>query len=215
MPFLHWDLVELQSRRADLIKGARKPASTPKENATQDEKLIAWYLNDAHPLHVRRTLDQYYYHTLADTTERDEDQLANRFQAARKLEPKVLTMVDQLWLWVLKGGPEKPDVILTCFPHIGQDTDADPEGVTNVLRCIKLSLKESWVESAHDLAGLIAATCSGVYLDPASNLNMRGAEKTTLQFSELYGTEIGDVVGYAPAEPRDNLEDELTFRTLT
>ena len=197
MPFLHWDLEVLQSGRNSFIRsisGGKSSMANPAVELDQNLRLIKQYLNDAHPLHIRRTLDQYYYHTLADTRKRDQDQLVTRYQAKREAGPKVLTMVDQLWLWVLNGGPGKPGIVVTCFPHIGQRTDADPEGVTDVLRCVKLRLKESSVESAYDLAGLIAATCSSVYLDPASILSLNGAEKTTLQFSELYETEIGDVV---------------------
>jgi ankyrin repeat protein len=52
------------------------------------------------PLHIRRTLDQFFYHNI-DTSERDKDQVLHRYQGVvQKIEPhlhKVL-MVDQLWM---------------------------------------------------------------------------------------------------------------------
>jgi hypothetical protein len=77
---------------------------------SNDEKLISAYLskNDDDPkLHVRRTLDQYYYHMLKDTKARDNDQVVYRWAKLAKLvqkipDPKVL-MVDQLWLWIVDG----------------------------------------------------------------------------------------------------------------
>lgn len=77
---------------------------------SNDEKLISAYLSnkdDPPKLHVRRTLDQYYYHMLKDTKARDSDQVVYRWAKLAKLvqkiaDPKVL-MVDQLWLWIVDG----------------------------------------------------------------------------------------------------------------
>ncbi|KAH6842343.1 hypothetical protein B0I37DRAFT_417528 [Chaetomium sp. MPI-CAGE-AT-0009] len=71
------------------------------------QKLYWVYLDEEHPLHVRRTLDQYYYHTLPDTEERDNDQTGIRYHnqhlkstnLTQSTNPApVLTMVDQLWI---------------------------------------------------------------------------------------------------------------------
>jgi hypothetical protein len=79
-------------------------------DCSNDEKLIlAYFSNKPHPpkLHVRRTLDQYYYHMLKDTKARDGDQVVYRWAHLAELmgesaDPKVL-MVDQLWLWIVDG----------------------------------------------------------------------------------------------------------------
>lgn len=56
------------------------------------------------PMHPRRTLDQYYFSTLKDTTSRDRDQVVYRGTKIEKPdwkhEPRIV-MVDQLWLWIL------------------------------------------------------------------------------------------------------------------
>lgn len=70
-------------------------------------KLITGYLayskdHAIPPLQLRRTLDQYFYTHLKDTSRRDSDQVVYR-HTKLVLEPKIF-MVDQLWLWILDDG---------------------------------------------------------------------------------------------------------------
>jgi len=68
-----------------------------------DERHIAQNLHSSPPLHMRRTLDQYYYPTTEDTLSRDRDQVVCRGTRSRN-EPGAtarVVMVDQLWLWIL------------------------------------------------------------------------------------------------------------------
>ncbi|RYP20955.1 hypothetical protein DL765_002492 [Monosporascus sp. GIB2] len=69
-----------------------------------DERLLREYVKADAPLHIRRTLDQYYFVTLDDTSERDKDQVVYRGTKAGQSLPSDTTrvvMVDQLWLWIL------------------------------------------------------------------------------------------------------------------
>jgi len=84
----------------------------------RQQELIKAYLKNTHPLRLRRTLDQYYYNTLPNTRSRDSGQVVTRNQALQELEPKIITTVDQLWLWVLNGEDGLPDTVVTCFPHV-------------------------------------------------------------------------------------------------
>ncbi|KAK3344511.1 hypothetical protein B0T25DRAFT_462533 [Lasiosphaeria hispida] len=52
------------------------------------------------PLHIRRTLDQFYFHTLGDTRARDCGQVVYRGTGAAEGKTRII-MVDQLWLWIL------------------------------------------------------------------------------------------------------------------
>jgi len=171
-----------------------------------------------HRLHMRRTLDQYYHYTLQHTQERDEDQVVSRAhcQKDRPPEARVLTMVDQLWLWAITGRGDQPDTIVTCFPERyrppkeksdvtgtipfkrGVDAPNDPAkivedpdelGSTDVISYIKVHLLDepSSVKSSHDLARLIASKCSRAYMDT-------GSSEEQLRFPELYEIAIGDVV---------------------
>ncbi|KAK4238350.1 hypothetical protein C8A03DRAFT_33643 [Achaetomium macrosporum] len=202
MPFLHWDLEDLKSRREIVVEAvvAGREQNLPDVELNIEQKLLKAYLTNHHPLHLHRTLDQYYYHTLADTRKRDADQVVSRHQTFTGLRPRIMTMVDQLWLWVLSGADGQPDTVVTCFPHVGKaggendEDDPDPDAFTSVLRRIKLSMLEKSfrVQSAYGLAGLIAATCSRIYLDPGRTLSFQKG-RTIFQFAELYETEISNI----------------------
>lgn len=75
-------------------------------SSTADDALIEAYLRGSPPLHIRRTLDQFFYHGI-DTTQRDRDQVVYRYCKNRRLEPRVF-MVDQCWLWILGNGKVTP-----------------------------------------------------------------------------------------------------------
>jgi hypothetical protein len=71
-----------------------------------DGRLIEDHLFESPPLHMRRTLEQYYYWTAEDTSRRDKDQVVCR--ATRHYSDESdpdsasrIVMVDQLWLWIL------------------------------------------------------------------------------------------------------------------
>ncbi|GKZ18051.1 hypothetical protein AbraIFM66951_006568 [Aspergillus brasiliensis] len=193
MPFVHWDVEETHARR-EAIANAKLQRRRADHTLTSDQKLVEAYITDDHPLHIRRTLDQYYYHTLDDTAMRDQDQVLGHYQMRSNIQPRILTMVDQLWLWVLKGEQGKPDTIVSCFPVLDM-AYPDPRGVTNILRRVKLRLLDEpyLVQTCYDLAGLITATCSRVYLDRESTLSF-GTTRSSLQFSEVYETEITDII---------------------
>jgi hypothetical protein len=77
-------------------------------------------------LHPRRTLDQYYYPSLQETSARDADQTLSKWTGSnipqdgkdRAGDDSLLVMVDQLWCWVLDA-----KTILSFFPsHEAQDS---------------------------------------------------------------------------------------------
>jgi Mg2+ and Co2+ transporter CorA len=72
----------------------------PDDLEEEEKALINAYLYNPPALHVRRTLDQYYYHMLESTHERDIDQVVSRWARKVKSAPNHnILMVDQLWLW--------------------------------------------------------------------------------------------------------------------
>jgi hypothetical protein len=71
-----------------------------------DGRLIEDHLYTPAPLHMRRTLEQFYYWTAEDTSRRDRDQVVCRSTRHNGDDPdheavSRLVMVDQLWLWIL------------------------------------------------------------------------------------------------------------------
>lgn len=77
-------IMEWLERRFDAIEivqqGGKNTANMPMR-----EQLLEYYLNPANSkgLHASRTLDQYYYVALEDTSRRDIDQVVRRFQARK------------------------------------------------------------------------------------------------------------------------------------
>ncbi|EYB22104.1 hypothetical protein FG05_09117 [Fusarium graminearum] len=225
MPYLHWDITKNHTEREKVMKQTTHSTETNNE-WSHDQKFLNAYLfynkdsqnepDPKHPSlerhymhqpHVRRTLDQYYYHDLESTRERDRDQVLSRSACQKHLpaESKVLAMVDQLWLWVLAGKSGQPTTIVTCFPHkeaqsndtSGGDTnkvadnaiDPDPSGETNIVKQVLSHMLDNpqSVITPHDLAKLITLKCSRTYLDI-------GGQDERLRFKEMYEMAIGDVM---------------------
>jgi hypothetical protein len=81
-----------------------------------DEQLLKRNLHKDPPLHVRRTLDQYYFSTLEETSARDRDQVVYReTRAGRGIQSRArVVMVDQLWLWILDDSMQESGIGV-CF----------------------------------------------------------------------------------------------------
>jgi hypothetical protein len=202
MPYLHWELQDQQRNMKEIMKlkkEERKPKrdlilAEPSKDPKGTEKLHWVYLDEEHPLHVRRTLDQYYYHTLEDTEERDNDQTGIRYHnshlKSQSSSPKpVLTMVDQLWMWVLPRCGTLPPTIITAFPQrSNRMTSGGSKNRTALVSNIIAQFQETPERSVDGLAKVIAAECSRIYFDTMSNRD------ESLQFSEIYTTSIGGIV---------------------
>ena len=187
MPFLHWDLVETWKEREEIVKAL--PSSILHDRSEdRDARLLKAYRGIDHPLHIRRTLYQYYYNTISDTAKIDEEQVIMRYLIDLKLDPKAITMVDQMWLWVLNGVNDKPATVVTCFP---QPDDRGLKDLKDLLAYINDNLSKTSlsIQTAYDLAELIATTCSEFYLDPGNKLSF-GSGPTIMQIFDFYEAEL-------------------------
>jgi hypothetical protein len=207
MPYLHWEEVARLDQAKKVIRdvaelGGIRVEDLQTDGWTKDQKLINAYLcpkipHKLHTFHIRRTLDQFHYHTLPNTDNRDENQTVTRYQRRYKErkpndeDPAVLSMVDQLWMWVLVGPSGKADTVITCFPSrdLFHSSAPDRTGYTDIFQNVLIhTLNEPHaVKSAYDLAGIITSQCS------RSFLRHSGAEHY-LQFSKIYETAISDIV---------------------
>jgi hypothetical protein len=98
VPFVHWETEENRAEMDHVMQMVRKgrkndidnpdhsPKSIPDMKTIQEhagwsknEKMLCAYLYSQPPVHPRRTLDQFYYHMLEDTKERDQDQVITRY----------------------------------------------------------------------------------------------------------------------------------------
>ncbi|KAK3386163.1 hypothetical protein B0H63DRAFT_560601 [Podospora didyma] len=127
-----------------------------------DWRLISDHLYTDSPLHVRRTLEQYYYWTADDTTHRDRQQVVYRETRMKndiEAIPRVV-MVDQLWLWILDE-----NTIISAFPRRWGRNKPDPSAVHRAIRDHLATIDHSQVTSIYDLALIIIDECSKVFFD--------------------------------------------------
>lgn len=196
MPYLHFETdanrQEMQDAiaRAQYLREKEKhdgPVVKPrlKKAETYDEMLLRAHLGSSTvSLHVRRTLDQFFYHNI-DTRSRDQDQVVYRYQTRRmtseesEVDPKVF-MVDQLWMWILGK-----DLVVTAFPQRWQQPRNDPLNVLDgIIENINSNTRDP-VQSVYDLAMVITSRCSGVF-----DRHRMGDED--YQFLDMFESSIGE-----------------------
>ncbi|KAJ4353746.1 uncharacterized protein N0V89_005476 [Didymosphaeria variabile] len=198
MPYLHFETNTNRQEMQDAIARAQWLKEKEKEKneglmikprlkkaETYDEMLLRAHLGSSTvSLHVRRTLDQFFYHNI-DTRSRDQDQVVYRYQTRRmtsedsEVDPKVF-MVDQLWMWILGK-----DLIVTAFPQRWQQPRNDPLNVLDgIIENINSNTREP-VQSVYDLAMVITNRCSGVF-----DRHRMGDED--YQFLDMFESSIGE-----------------------
>lgn len=187
MPYLHFETKRRQIEMQNAIRQAEKLQFVKPRLAkasTYDEMLIRAHLSTSTAsLHVRRTLDQSFYHNI-DTESRDEDQVVYRYQTKGKsldnCDPKIV-MVDQLWMWTLGH-----NLIITAFPQRWQQPKNDPLNVLDsIIEDINSKTRDP-VKSVYDLAMIITNRCSGVF-----DRHRMGDEE--YQFLDMFESSIGNV----------------------
>jgi len=175
-----------QNARRGKAQGNRRNLPTQRR-----KELLISYLEHDPPLHCRRTLDQYYYHTLANTSRRDKDQTAMRHfrddnDAESPPPDEIITMVDQLWMWVLPPCGSSPSTVITAFPQGG--FRKPPTNATALVNNITETFLRSEEPSCNVLAEAIVGECLKIYLEPKTSWDAR------LQFLEIYNSSIAQIV---------------------
>ncbi|KAK4694486.1 hypothetical protein P7C71_g3110, partial [Lecanoromycetidae sp. Uapishka_2] len=182
LPYLHYETDERRKEMSNAVKRSQSTSSGPFHMAMAsgcDEQLVNAYLHSTHNLHIRRTLDQFYYHAIS-TEERDQDQVVYRYTRDKKQELKVF-MVDQLWMWILDE-----DLVVTCFPQRWKQPKNDPLNVLDGIIEDMSSKTQSPVTSVYDLAMLVTGRCCGVF-----DRHRLGGE--AYQFLDMFESSIGEV----------------------
>ncbi|KAJ5184445.1 Mg2+ transporter protein CorA-like/Zinc transport protein ZntB [Penicillium cf. griseofulvum] len=184
MPYLHFETAERRQQMQDAISRAETlefVSNGIKRARTRDVLLIDAHLSSSTTsLHVRRTLDQFFYPNI-DTKSRDQDQVVYRYQTKSPgmgVEPKIF-MVDQLWMWVLGT-----NLIVTAFPQRWDQPKNDPLNVLDgIIEDINSKTRDP-VKSVYDLAMIITNRCSGVF-----DRHRLGDEE--YQFLDMFESSIG------------------------
>ncbi|KAJ9605393.1 hypothetical protein H2200_010050 [Cladophialophora chaetospira] len=198
MPFLHWESLDAWSERQQLIREIREGRPGRPQ---VDRGFVTTYLpHKTAPLHDRRSLHQAFYHFSGLTRSVPRvDQVMEKFTAGRggQDEGAKLIVVDQLWLWLIKGtrptneqdgdgngSSTDPDLVITAFP----DRFNDRYDSANVHRCIVEHLERGLqppLKKAEDLVALIVEHCTGVFFQ-------RQLENDKW-FLEFFAAAIGEV----------------------
>ncbi|KAL1876715.1 hypothetical protein Plec18167_005123 [Paecilomyces lecythidis] len=186
MPYLHFETTEGRRKMQEAIQRAEMRTFHPGlyKPRTCDEMLIRAHLTSSTTsLHVRRTLDQFFYPNI-DTRSRDQDQVVYRYQIKDQGstrcsdEPKIF-MVDQLWMWILGK-----NLLVTSFPQRWEQPKNDPLNVLDgIIEDINSKTRDP-VQSVYDLAMTITNRCSGVF-----DRHRMGDEE--YQFLDMFESSIG------------------------
>jgi hypothetical protein len=191
LPYLHWESCAAWEKRQELLEAVPRPGSPH-----ADGDFVKEYLHHrSSPLHDRRSLAQAYYYNLAYIEKLGHEAQVMERYTADQLSGAKMIVVDQLWLWVIKGRtngdskPIEPDIVITAFPE-RFDGALDPSA--NVYEGIVAHLQrglEPPLKSANDLAALIVEHCTGVFFQ-----RQLGQD---LWFFEFFASAIGSVVSYS------------------
>ncbi|ETI25182.1 hypothetical protein G647_04555 [Cladophialophora carrionii CBS 160.54] len=192
----------------EAIEEQKKISGPYHPNDSAQKVLLRHYLRAGEPnaLHIRRTLDQYYYPALPEdrTKCRDGDQVVYRFQyrelrkARKDLGPETLRnlricTIDQLWLWVID---EK--TLITCFPQRWSqsnpqetDTNSGPPDVLEFVRDRIHSDVNLELNSVYHLATFITTLCTA-FVDECTAEPSTSPETFLQIFANAIGIESDD-----------------------
>ncbi|KAF2624672.1 hypothetical protein BU25DRAFT_493335 [Macroventuria anomochaeta] len=126
LPYMNWDEYRQYRSLAKVYDCVRsgEPLGPLQDSASQREVIehrTSQFLlgMNGKSLHPRRTLDQFYYSSLDDTSSRDRDQTISKWTGpdvgadgrTAAIDQSLIIMVDQLWCWVVDER-----TVFTCFP---------------------------------------------------------------------------------------------------
>ncbi|CZR59934.1 uncharacterized protein PAC_09829 [Phialocephala subalpina] len=176
---------KMEMAENDLHQALRDYESTWSND--DEMQLIKTYAHDAHPLHMRRSLDQSFYHMLDSTATRDKDQVVSR-HGKRLGRTPVIMMVDQLWMWNLGK------TVITSFSQRQPDKEdtsqnkLDEFGMTDVFESVYRNLPAGSFESTSTyLMNTIMTECIAMHFDPARYLD------EDFRFFEIFESSIGSI----------------------
>lgn len=161
------------------------------------------YLHDPPSLHVRRTLDQFYYHMIDTASHGDQDQVVLRWARGKSQRNHNILMVDQLWMWtggtaeneedpcgILLDGTTATPFVITAFPDRLGTVSKGARSPSDLKELVLNVLVPNGrpIVSPHDLMGRILEVCFGV-LDKFEASN-------ALCFIQMFEESIGVIVSY-------------------
>lgn len=111
---MNWDIYRQFTTLSQSYNLNKEPKPWPIHSSTANRERMEYflsrlYLEGSPPLHPRRTLDQFHYGSLKDTSIRDKGQVVSKWTGkdpgnngrTEAAKDSLMIMIDQLWCWVL------------------------------------------------------------------------------------------------------------------
>lgn len=129
---------------------------------------------------------------LKDTSYRDRTQVVSRWAKSEWQDPPDhnILMVDQLWLWFIKGEGGKPDTIITSFPS--REGSAFPQSTReadDLQRTVLGPTNRRSISESADLVSRILSVCSNAF-DRHQHLE-------SINFLQFFESAIGRAASFA------------------
>jgi hypothetical protein len=208
LPYLHWDLTECFARRTNYSNGSQKDTAVyVPEKLSEDEKNIYKLLREDRSigsLHPRRSLDQYFYSSLPETSSRDKDQVVSKYKPKDSRGGEKMIMVDQMWLWLIESychsSQRVKTSIFTSFPrkdrrHVDEDRDLDD--LADLHQAIIDEANSRDEEHNKDTNGISnKANYVGLMIEQAVNVMLRVRTEDSLDFISIFRAAIGQAVSW-------------------
>ncbi|KAF7512225.1 hypothetical protein GJ744_002387 [Endocarpon pusillum] len=166
LPFLHWESYDAWREREDLTRSisANKPGKPQ-----PDRDFVAEYLHHGTaPFHDRRSLHQAYYHDFGLTRPLPQyKQVMQSFTSQTHPDSVKMMVVDQLWLWVIKGTGlseegSQPDLVVTAFPDRFNGVYDSANVYNSIIEHLERGLQPP-LRTANNLVAAILEHCTGVF----------------------------------------------------
>ncbi len=192
LPFLHWESYDSWRERQNLLQSiSEKKPGKPQP----DSDFVTEYLHhETAPFHDRRSLHQAYYHDFGMTRSLPQyEQVIQGFTSQTHPEAIKMMVVDQLWLWVIKGtgtseegkGTSQPDLVITAFPDRFNGAHDSANVYKGIIEHLERGLQPP-LKTANSLVAAILEHCTGVFFQ-------RQLEQDKW-FVEFFAAAIGTVV---------------------
>jgi hypothetical protein len=217
-PSLKGESIESPQRNQGM--GNEGLVNETRSSRNPNEKLVQGYLRPrtswgSHALHIRRTLDQFFFHDLPDVGKGSadddvDDQTVGRYAKRNNMVPKIF-IVDQLWLWILDESTPAPqpvfepvnkclissETIITSFPQNWNQDPNKPEhrDVLNNIQRILHQPDRRPLLAVFDLAALIVQQCTAVF-------DRNAIKSRELQFMDMFESSIEEIVGHSASNFR-------------
>jgi hypothetical protein len=201
LPYLHWDFLNAFQRRSEYMReidngrSPELPMSLP-ERAKALYKLLRDDPNRAVSIHPRRSLDQFFYSSLLDTRQRDEDQVISKNTRESRGGTKMI-MVDQLWLWLIDSHGTTPTdsskcAVFTCFPRKEQELETTNEDLLAIA-----DLRQAIIDELEgDIQAANGGDFVGVLIERAVNVMLQVRNEESLDFLDIFRSALAKLVSH-------------------